>query len=155
MTFVTGTFGDFVRARRGILGLTQRDLAARSGLKQPLIAAIESGRREPSESARTALTEALAVRPSAALAMRRDEVIAVFARANLPEPQVFGSVARGEDEPSSDLDLIVNFTDGHDIVDLLALQDALEELLTVRVEIIDGRDAGKVLENARTESVAL
>ncbi|MGN5237153.1 MULTISPECIES: helix-turn-helix domain-containing protein [unclassified Rhodococcus (in: high G+C Gram-positive bacteria)] len=152
---MTATFSDFLRARRGILGLTQRDLATRSGVKQPLIAAFETGRRVPSEAARTALMDALVLRPSVALEMRRDEVKKLFARANLPEPQIFGSVARGDDEPSSDLDLIVDFTDGHDIVDLLALQGDLEDLLTVRVEVIDGRSAGKVIGSARAESVAL
>ncbi|MFP5347853.1 MAG: multiprotein-bridging factor 1 family protein [Actinomycetes bacterium] len=49
--------------------MSQRELAERSGLKQPLIAAIEAGRRRPSDAARTALDRALAVRPSVALAL--------------------------------------------------------------------------------------
>lgn len=152
---MAASFGNFVRIRRAILGLSQRDLADRTGIKQPLIAAIETGRRQPSDSARDALTTTLAIRPSLALAARRDEVRELFAEAGLPEPRVFGSVARGEDDVTSDLDLIVEFTDGHDIIDLLTLQQSLDELLTVRVEIIDGRDDGHVAASARREAVAL
>lgn len=155
MVLVAATFGEFVRLRRALLGLSQRDLADRAGVKQPLIAAIETGRREPSESARTALTTALAMRPSAALAARRDEVRECFARAGLPAPQIFGSVAREDDDTTSDLDLIVEFTDHHDIVDLLVLQQELEDLLTVRVDIVDGRSRGSAAAAARAEAVAL
>lgn len=135
--------------------MSQRALAERAGLKQPLIAAIEAGRRRPSATARAALDRALAIRPSVALAARRGEVRALFVRAGLPEPRVFGSVARGDDQESSDLDLIVEFTDRHDIVDLLTLQHDLEELLTVAVDIVDARSSGRVLDRARAEVVEL
>ncbi|SDT70115.1 hypothetical protein SAMN04515669_6137 [Jiangella sp. DSM 45060] len=124
-------------------------------MKQPLIAAIESGRRQPSDAARAALDQALAIRPSTALAARREQVRELFARAGLPQPRVFGSVARGDDDPSSDLDLIVDFTDRHDIVDLLTLEHDLEELLTVGVDVVDGRADGRVTEHARAEAVGL
>lgn len=135
--------------------MSQRVLAERAGVKQPLIAAIEAGHRRPSAAARTALDRALAIRPSVALVARRDEVRALFARAGLPGPRVFGSVARGDDQESSDLDLIVEFTERHDIVDLLTLEHDLEELLTVAVDIVDGRVGGRVLDQARTEVVEL
>lgn len=149
------TYGEFVRVRRSILGLSQRGLADRAGVKQPLIAAIESGRRRPSESVRAALDRALAARPSVALAARREQVRALFADAGLPEPRVYGSVARGDDQESSDLDLIVEFTDRHDIVDLLTLEHELEELLTVGVDIVDARAGGQVVGGADAEMVAL
>lgn len=95
------------------------------------------------------------MRPSVALAARRDEVRECFARAGLPAPQIFGSVAREDDDTTSDLDLIVEFTDNHDIVDLLVLQQELEDLLTVRVDIVDGRSRGSAAAAARAEAVAL
>jgi Predicted nucleotidyltransferases len=148
-------YREFVRARRSILSLSQRRLAERAGIKQPLVAAIESGRREPSDAARTALDRALALRPSVALAARREQVRDLFARAGLPEPSVFGSVARGTDVIGSDLDLLVNFTDRHDIVDLLALEHDLAALLTVKVDVIDARSGGRVVDRARAEAAAL
>lgn len=148
-------FGDRIRARRRVLGMSQRDLAGRAGVKQPLIAAIEAGHRRPSDAARAALERALTIRPSVALAARREEVRALFARAGLPEPRVIGSVARGCDQESSDLDLVVEFTDRHDIVDLLTLRHDLEELLTVAVDIVDARSGGRVLDQVRGEVVEL
>ncbi|MFL1595475.1 hypothetical protein NQ854_21555 [Rhodococcus ruber] len=49
----------------------------------------------------------------------------------------------------------MDFSDSYDILDLLGLQQALEDLLTVRVEIIDGRAEGRVGDRAREEAVAL
>src|SRR5699024_6369789 len=106
--------GAYVARRRAIVGLSQRDLARSVGVTQPLIAAIETGAKPPSQALRAALEHALAVRPSAALDARRSEVRAIFARAGLPEPRVFGSVARGSDDIDSDLDVVVEFTDQHD-----------------------------------------
>lgn len=148
-------YGEFVRARRSILSLSQRALAERAGVKQPLIAAIETGARQPSEATRAALDAALAIRPSTALDARRDEVRAIFAKAGLPEPRVFGSVARGDDEVTSDLDLMVPFTDQHDIVDLLTLEHDLAELLTVHVDVVDARADSRVIEHAQSEAVSL
>lgn len=152
---MTAPYGEFLRQRRAILGLSQRDLAARAGVKQPLIAAIESGHRQPSQASRAALDGALAMRPSTALAARRDEVREMFARAGLATPRVFGSVARGDDGEASDIDLLVEFTDDHDIVDLLALEHDLEALLTVPVDVVDARATGRVTESARGDLVPL
>ncbi len=68
---------------------------------------------------------------------------------------MFGSVARGDDQESSDLDLMVEFTDRHDIVSLLTLEHDLEKLLTVAVDIVDARAASRVLDHARNEAVKL
>lgn len=146
---------NFVKTRRRVLRLTQRELAERTGLKQPLIAAIESGRRQPSTSARRALAEALQVRPSLVISARRHDIATVFQRAGLPQPRIFGSVARGDDAVGSDVDLVVEFGDQNDIADLLALEDELSRMLTVKVDIVDARSAGPVLEQARSEAAPL
>jgi sugar-phosphatase len=44
---------------------------------------------------------------------------------------------------------------GRDIVDLLALQAELEDLLTVPVDVVSAGSSGAVAERARAESVAL
>jgi predicted nucleotidyltransferase len=152
---MSGTYARFLRTRRGILGLSQRDLAERAGVKQPLIAAIESGRRRPSEATRAALDAVLALRPSEALAARRAEIGEAFALVGLPAPRVFGSVARGDDGYASDLDLIVEFSGSHDIVDLLTLQDNLQEILTVGVDIVDASASGDAVQRALAEAVEL
>lgn len=148
-------YARFLRERRAILGMSQRDLAQASGVKQPLIAAIESGRRHPSQPSRAAIDGAVAMRPSVALAARRQQVRDIFARAGLAEPTVFGSVARGCDRTDSDIDLMVDFTDRHDIVDLLTLEAELSALLTFPVDLVDGRMRGVVTSSGAIEAVAL
>ena len=49
---------------------------------------------------------------------------------------VFGSVARSEDDASSDIDFLVDFESGSSLFDLLHLQDELSELLGVAVDVV-------------------
>lgn len=149
------SFSERLKLRRTAAGLTQRQLAELSGVKQPLIAAIERGTRVPSDAARSALEHALQVRPSALLRARRDEVLAALARIGAKDPWVFGSVARGEDDPGSDLDLLVTFPPDADIVTLLTLEEELAKILTVPVNVVSSGSSGRVLDRARVEAVPL
>ena len=149
------SFSERLKLRRTAAGLTQRQLAELSGVKQPLIAAIERGTRVPSDAARSALEHALQVRPSALLRARRDEVLAALARIGAKDPRVFGSVARGEDDPGSDLDLLVTFPPDADIVTLLTLEEELAKILTVPVDVVSSGSSGRVLDRARVEAVPL
>ena len=149
------SFSERLKLRRTAAGLTQRQLAELSGVKQPLIAAIERGTRAPSDAARSALEYALQVRPSALLRARRDEVLAALARIGAKDPRVFGSVARGEDDPGSDLDLLVTFPPDADIVTLLTLEEELAKILTVPVDVVSSGSSGRVLDRARVEAVPL
>lgn len=49
---------------------------------------------------------------------------------------LFGSAARGDDLPGSDLDLLVEFEPGSSLFDLLHLQDDLEALLNCPVDVV-------------------
>jgi predicted nucleotidyltransferase len=130
-------------------------LAAASGVPQPLICAIERGRRQASPPVEAALRRSLPVRPSQALAALRAEVAAAVERNRGASAWVFGSAARGEDTEGSDLDLLVRFRAGADITDLLSLEDELAELLTVAVDVIaDGRQSA-VARRAHAEAAPL
>lgn len=50
--------------------------------------------------------------------------------------RLFGSTGRGEQDGSSDLDLLVDMAEGRTLFDLVALSDELEELLGVRVDVV-------------------
>ena len=75
--------------------------------------------------------------------MRRDDALAVlsahqgeFARFNVKSLSIFGSVARNEAGPLSDLDLLVEF-DGAATYDLyMGLKLYLEDLLGCRVDLV-------------------
>ena len=49
---------------------------------------------------------------------------------------VFGSVARGEAGPGSDVDLLVEFEPDSSLLDLIDLEEALTDLLGVQVDVI-------------------
>lgn len=50
--------------------------------------------------------------------------------------RVFGSVARGEDDADSDIDLLVELEPGRSLLDLAGLKLALEELLERPVDVV-------------------
>lgn len=76
-------------------------------------------------------------------------MLAAVAKLGATDPRLFGSVARGDDDPGSDLDLLVTFPPDADIVTLLALEEELAELLTVRVDVVSSGSSGRVLDRAR------
>ena len=125
-----------IRSAREAAGLTQSGLARAARVPQPNMSAYESGRRAPSPEVLERIRAALTVRPSTRLEQHRDEILALVARHHAAEPQVFGSVARGEDAADSDLDVLVRFTDGARLFDEIGLRLALSDLLGVEVDVI-------------------
>lgn len=77
------------------------------------------------------------MRPSEALKHHREEVLKIIARYPVKNPRVFGSVARGEDEEGSDLDILVEPEFGvTTFVHLIHLEDELEALLGSSVDVL-------------------
>ena len=75
-------------------------------------------------------------RPSELLERYRSEILALAAKHHALEVWVFGSVARDEDRPGSDLDLLVRFADDASLLDLSALSDDIRELLGIGVDVV-------------------
>lgn len=75
------------------------------------------------------------MRPSEALAIHRDEVLAIIARYPVANPRVFGSVARGEDVEGSDLDLLVEPKARLSYFDLASLAFEIEQALGCKVDL--------------------
>ncbi len=116
--------------------MSQSQLATAADVPQPNLSAYENGRRTPSPEVLDRIIRALRVRPSTRLREHRDEVLATVAAHRATGPRVFGSVARGEDEPGSDLDLIVSFTDDATLLDEVGLRIELSDLLGVPVDVV-------------------
>ena len=70
------------------------------------------------------------------LRSRRDEIIEVARHNKAHNIRVFGSVARGEATPESDIDLLVDFEEGASLYDLSGLWQDLSELLDHPVEVV-------------------
>lgn len=135
-------------------GLTQAELARRSGIPQPNIAAYETGRRRPADATLARLGEALAPLPREVLRERRDTVISTLERHHMTNVRVFGSVAAGTDRPGSDIDLLVDAGADLDLLDLVDAATELELLLGTHVDIVTSRSLHEGHEVART-AVAL
>lgn len=143
-----------IRAERNAAGMTQAELARAARVPQPNLSAYENGRRTPSPEVLVRIAQALAGRPSTRLDRHRAEIRALTHAHHAANPRVFGSVARGEDVPGSDVDVLVEFTDEASLLDEIGLRIALSDLLQVNVDVV-GLDAlrGEIRERALREAV--
>lgn len=76
------------------------------------------------------------MRPSLVLDANRDAVRTVVLAHRATNPRVFGSAARGDDSTDSDLDLLVDATDGMTLLDIGAIRQELLDLLGVPVDVV-------------------
>lgn len=85
----------------------------------------------------------------------RHEIKAAVARHKGASVAVFGSVARGDESPGSDVDFLVEFLPGSSLFDLARLELELHELLGVDVDVVSS--GGLLPEDAdvRAQAVAL
>jgi predicted nucleotidyltransferase/DNA-binding XRE family transcriptional regulator len=152
---VTTAPAEVLRAARQRSHLSQTDLARRAGVAQSVISAYESGRREPSVQTLARLVEAtgheLVLKavpaPDRALGLpdtplgrrlrqRRKAIIETAAQRRAHNVRVFGSVARGEDTATSDVDLLVDLEPGVGLLALGELEHELTDLLGVKVDVV-------------------
>lgn len=85
---------------------------------------------------------------------RQAEIRAVAAKHGASNIRVYGSVAREQARPESDIDLLVDMEEGRSLLDLAALHLELEELLGFPVEI--GTDVKpRLRDRVRAEAVSL
>ncbi len=90
------------------------------------------------------------------LRARRADIITLAERYGASNVRVFGSVARGEASPDSDIDLIVTARDGTSLFDIVGLWQDLQDLLDCEVSLItDGIDDQRFLRRIEAEIVAL
>ena len=70
------------------------------------------------------------------LALVRAEILAAAARHGATNVRVFGSVARGDADATSDVDFLVDFEPGRSLLDLAGLLVDLEDLLGHPVDVV-------------------
>jgi uncharacterized protein len=68
---------------------------------------------------------------------KRDEILRTAGQHGAHSIRVFGSVARGEAGPDSDVDFLVEMEDGRSLLDLGRLLVELQDLLGRRVDIVE------------------
>jgi uncharacterized protein len=70
------------------------------------------------------------------LKSRREEILALAAKHGVTDVRVFGSVARGEDTPNSDIDLLIDMEKNRSLLDMAIFQTDLEELLNKHIDVV-------------------
>ena len=68
---------------------------------------------------------------------------------------LFGSVARGDETPTSDIDLLVDFEPGSSLFDLFHISQELEALLGIPVDVVSTGGLKERDHHIRQEAVPL
>lgn len=80
----------------------------------------------------------------------------ILQRFRAKEIQLFGSSVRREQDPGSDIDILVDFEDGADLFDLTGLAIFLENELQQKVDVVPKRALREELqESILNEAVAI
>ena len=136
-------------------GLTQKELAERSGIHQPVISAIERGRRRVSHATLSRLLTFAQLRPSVPLEFYADTVREAAHRHRIDTVRVFGSTIRGHDTPDSDVDLLVTLSPHASLFDLAGFRQEAELIIGFPVDVIPDDAQNPVVEGALIEAVPL
>jgi predicted nucleotidyltransferase/DNA-binding XRE family transcriptional regulator len=167
--------GSLLREARCRAGLSQAELARRAEVPQSVVSEYERGKRQPAVQTLSRLVAATGhqltlglerhdptVRgvPNSPLGRRlrrhRKALLAAVEDAGGSNLRVFGSVARGEDGPDSDVDLLVDLPDDMSLFAVLKLEGTLESILNVKVDLASVTSLKpRVRAEALSEAVAL
>ena len=149
-------------------GLSPAELPRRADVVQSVTSDDERGKRQPALAA-TGHRLALGPQPPSPrvrglpdtrlgrlLRRRRQALLDAVAAAGARNLRVFGSVARGEDGPDSDVDLLVDVPEDTGMFALLALEGTLERILEAKVDLATPADLKpRVRDAALADAIAL
>jgi uncharacterized protein len=92
----------------------------------------------------------------ALLKEKREAILCICAKHGARNVRVFGSVARGEADEQSDIDLLVDMEPGRSLLDLGGLLMDLQSLLGQNVDVVTERGLKpRIRERVLAEAVAL
>ncbi len=80
------------------------------------------------------------------LKSKRHDILRLAAQHGAHNVRVFGSAARGEAGPTSDIDLLVKMDRGRSLLDLIELSQELESILQRKVDILTDEGLSPYLE---------
>lgn len=88
---------------------------------------------------------------------KKDEILALGGQYGARRIRVFGSVARGEERPDSDIDFLVDFPQGYDLFrQRLPLAERLQKLLARSIEVVPEHELNRYIrEQVLNEAVDL
>ena len=87
---------------------------------------------------------------------KREEILALAAKHGAKNVRIFGSVARGEADAVSDLDVLVDLEPGRSLLDLGGLLMDLQDLLGRKIDVVTEKGLrARIRERVLKEAVAL
>jgi len=152
------TAGSLLRRARVGAGISQAELAFRAAVAQSVISAYEAGRRQPSLPTLAKLIDAagcdlvvdiqrqppqlsrLSGPVGRQVRRKRRDLVAAAAAHDVTNLRVFGTVARGEDRPDSDVDLLVDLPPDIGLLGLGRVQAELEDIVGTKVDLVPAGD---------------
>jgi predicted nucleotidyltransferase len=94
--------------------------------------------------------------PNELLHEKREDILRVASKRGASNVRVFGSVARGEADAKSDIDLLVDLEPGRSIFDLGGLLMDLQDLLGYKVDVVTERGLReRIRERVLNEAIPL
>lgn len=157
-----------VRVARQRAKMSARDLAAASGVAPSTVTRIERGEMNPTVAVLERLLEAsgselvVSKRPRtrrrptlAALRQHRaaiEEIVTAHGGGNV---RAFGSVARGDAQAGSDIDLLIDVPRGTGLIAIHRIEDELNDLLPWPVDVVTSGAARDRMAHTLDEAVAL
>jgi len=90
------------------------------------------------------------------LKLKRDQIMKTAAHYGAYNVRVFGSVARGEADEASDIDLLVSLEPGRSLMDLGGLLYDLQKLLGIEVDVVTEKGLrARIREQVLREAIPL
>ncbi|MDO9283116.1 MAG: nucleotidyltransferase family protein [Methylotenera sp.] len=77
---------------------------------------------------------------------KKSDILAIATRHGAKNVRVFGSVARGEDTDTSDVDLLVSMEKNRSLYDLIGLQQEIQDILKRNVDVLTDRSINPYLQ---------
>src|SRR3989454_8222714 len=98
----------------------------------------------------------MTVSPNELLQEKREDILRIASKRGAYNVRVFGSVARGEADSKSDIDLLVDLEPGRSLFDLGGLLMDLQDLLGQNVDVVTERGLReRIRERVLKEAVPL
>lgn len=67
---------------------------------------------------------------------KRDEILRIATSHRARDVRIFGSVARGDSGPNSDIDILVKLDHGRSLLDIIAIKQGVEDVIGREVDIV-------------------
>ena len=77
----------------------------------------------------------------------KEKIISILVKHGIKRILVFGSYARNEATPTSDLDLIVDFPEGTSLLDHVGIEIELSEALNMKIDLLSRNSISPYITN--------